>query len=216
MQTRTLSEFESKRLLGAYGVPTVAEAIAADEDAAAGVAAELGFPVALKLCAAGLAHKTERNLVRLGLADEAEVRAAAADLLGLRGPGESEAALLVQRMARGRRELIAGLVRDGQFGRCVMLGIGGIFAEVLGDVVFRLVPLTRCDALEMMDDLRASRVLAAFRGDPAVDRGALAEILLGLARLSEERRDVVSVDVNPLIVTGSSLVAVDALVEVEA
>ncbi|MEA2625743.1 MAG: hypothetical protein QOD06_1788 [Candidatus Binatota bacterium] len=216
MPTRTLSEFESKRLLGTYGVPTVEEALAVDEDAAAGVAAKIGFPVAVKLCAEGLAHKTERNLVRLGLADEPEVRAAAADLLALRGPGERDAVLLVQRMARGRRELIAGLVRDGQFGRCVMLGIGGIFAEVLGDVVFRLVPLSRRDALEMMDDLGASRVLAPFRGEPAVDRGAVAAVLLGLARLSEERRDVVSVDVNPLIVTGSSLVAVDALVEVEA
>ncbi|MGH7819204.1 MAG: acetate--CoA ligase family protein, partial [Candidatus Binatia bacterium] len=113
-----LSEFESKQLLRRYGVPTVEEALAHGGDEAVARAAELGYPVALKLCAPGLAHKTERNLVRLGLADGSDVRAAAADLLGRRRADESDAALLVQRMVSGRRELIIGLVRDRQFGPC--------------------------------------------------------------------------------------------------
>ena len=213
---RTLSEHDSKRLLASYGVPTVAEALAADADAAVARAREIGFPVAVKLCSAAIAHKTERNLVRLGLADEDAVRAAGADLLGRRGKGEEDAALLVQRMVSGRRELIAGLVRDRQFGPCVMLGLGGVLAEALEDVVFRVAPLERIDAFEMMDDLRTARVLGPFRGEPAVDRELLANVLCGLGKLGLERDDVASVDVNPLIVSGSSIVAVDALVELRS
>ncbi len=213
---RTLSEHDSKRLLASYGVPTVAEALAVDAEAAVARAREIGFPVAVKLCSAAIAHKTERNLVRLGLADEDAVRAAGADLLGRRGRGEEDAALLVQRMVSGRRELIAGLVRDRQFGPCVMLGLGGVLAEALEDVVFRVAPLERIDAFEMMDDLRTARVLGPFRGEPAVDRELLANVLCGLGKLGLERDDVASVDVNPLIVSGSSIVAVDALVELRA
>lgn len=210
---RILSEYESKRLLRGYGIPTVDERLATGPDDAASAARELGFPVALKLCAEGLAHKTERGLVRLGLADEVAVRESAAALLALRRPGEEKAGLLVQPMVSGRRELIVGMVRDRQFGPCVMLGLGGIFAEALRDVAFRLAPLTAGEAGEMAASLRTAGVLGAFRGDPPVDAAALAAALVGLGRLGVERPDVLSVDVNPLIVRGSSLVAVDAVVE---
>lgn len=210
---RTLSEHESKQLLAGYGVPCVAESLAAEPAAAVAAAGAIGFPVVLKLCAASIAHKTERNLVRLGLSDAAAVEAAARDLMACRQPGEEDAALLVQKMIRGRRELIAGLVRDRQFGPCVMLGLGGVLAEALGDVVFRAAPLSTVEALRMMDDLHTARLLGPFRGEPAVDKEALAAVLCGLGRLGMERADVVSVDVNPLIIDGSTVVAVDALVE---
>lgn len=212
---RTLSEYESKRLLAGYGVPVVDEELVHSTEAAVASARRLGFPVAVKLCAASIAHKTERDLVRLGLTDADAVAAAADDLLARRRAGEEDAALLVQRMVKGRRELIAGLVRDRQFGPCVMLGLGGVLAEALEDVVFRVAPLARVDALEMIGDLRTARVLGAFRGEPPVDREALAELLEGLGRLGLEREDVRSVDLNPLIVHGARLVAVDALVELE-
>jgi hypothetical protein len=173
----------------------------------------LGWPVAVKLCATGLAHKTERNGVRLGVADEAGVRAAAGDLLARRAEGEGDACLLVQRMVRGRRELILGLVRDRQFGPCVMLGLGGILAEAIRDVVFRAAPLSAIDALEMVEDLRAAHLLGPFRGEPAVDRDALAAALVALGRIGTERAEIVSIDVNPMVVEGKSPVAVDALVE---
>jgi acetate---CoA ligase (ADP-forming) subunit beta len=208
-----LSEFDSKRLLRSYGVPTVEERLADDADAAVRLAGELGHPVAVKLCSAGLAHKTERDLVRLDLNDDAAVGAAAADLLDRRQPHESDARLLVQRMVRGRRELILGLTRDRQFGPCVMLGLGGILAEAIRDVVFRVAPLAAIDALEMLEDLKASHLLGAFRGEPAVDRGALAASLVALGRIGIERSEIASIDVNPMIVCGSRLVAVDALVE---
>src|ERR1051326_5914626 len=107
-----LSEFDSKAFLRRYGVPTVDETLARDPDEAVRAARELGYPVAVKLCATGLAHKTERDLVRLGLATDAAVGAAARDLLARREPAERNASLLVQRMVSGRRELILGLTRD--------------------------------------------------------------------------------------------------------
>jgi acetyltransferase len=211
---RTLSEAASKQLLAGFGVRFPREQLARDPAAAARAAAELGFPVALKLCGDGIAHKTERDLVRLGLADAAAVRAAAAELLAKARPEDGPVSLLVAEMVRGRRELIAGLVRDPSFGPCVLLGLGGVLAEALRDAVFVAVPFSRAEALRLPGRLRAAHLLdQPFRGDPPVDREALADVLLALARVAQERPDVASVDLNPLIVQGGTPLAVDALVE---
>jgi acyl-CoA synthetase (NDP forming) len=118
-------------------------------------------------------------------------------------------------MVAGARELIAGYVRDDEFGPCVMLGIGGIFAEALGDVGFRLAPLDAMDADELIDDLANQALLGAVRGEPPVDRAALAGILLGLSAVGESDERIRSIDLNPLIVAGGVPVAVDALVETD-
>ena len=123
----TLSEHASKALVARYGVPVARDVLAADPGAAARAAEEIGFPVVLKLCGDAIAHKTERGLVRVGLADGPAVRAAAAELLALARPEDGAVELLVAELVRGRRELLAGLVRDPQFGLCVVLGLGGIF-----------------------------------------------------------------------------------------
>jgi len=210
---KTLSEHASKELLARYGVPCAREALADDAAGAAAAAARLGFPVVLKLCGDAIAHKTERDLVRLGLADAAAVQRAAEELLAKRRPEDGETRLLVAEMVRGRRELIAGFVRDPQFGPTVVLGLGGILTEALGDVVFGAAPLSRGDAKRMIRGLRTSHLLTKpFRGEPAVDEDALADLLVGLGRLGAERPDVKSVDVNPVIVAGAKPVAVDALV----
>jgi acetyl-CoA synthetase (ADP-forming) len=213
--TKTLSEFESKRRLAAAGIPVAEERLCPDAAGAAAAAAAIGFPVALKLCGSAIAHKTERGLVRLGLGDEVAVRAAAAELLAAARPEDGRVDLLVARMVSGKRELIAGCASDPTFGRCVMLGIGGIFAEVLADVVFRLVPLSRVDALEMLDELAHRAWLAPFRGEPAVDREALADVLVGLSTVAEEDPSLRSIDLNPLIIHDGRPVAVDALIELE-
>src|SRR5439155_1652257 len=208
-----LSEHDSKTLLARYGIPTNREILVADGPGAARAAEELGFPVVLKLCGDTIVHKTERDLVRLGLADAAEVRAAAGELLRLRRPEDSDVELLVAEQVRGRRELVAGMVRDPAFGPCVMLGLGGILAEGLGDVVFATAPLSTSEGRRMIAQLRTHRLfLEPFRGEPALDVEALGRILLGLARLALERADVLSVDVNPLVVRGALPIAVDALV----
>ena len=208
-----LSEFESKELLRSYGISTVDERLARNPDEAVRHANELGYPVAVKLCARGLAHKTERNLVRLGLARDDDVRAASVDVLGRREAHESDARLLVQRMIGGRRELILGLTRDRQFGPCVMLGLGGILAEAIRDVAFRVAPLTSIDATEMIEDLKAAPLLGAFRGEPEIDREALALALVALGAIGLEHPEITSIDVNPVIVAGRRPVAVDAAIE---
>jgi acetyl-CoA synthetase (ADP-forming) len=213
--TRTLSEADSKALLAAHGVPVPDERVVATAPAAAAAAEAIGFPVVAKLCGDTIAHKTERGLVRLGLQDASSVEAAAQSLLDAARPDDGDVAVLVAPMVRGNRELIAGLVRDPQFGPAVMLGVGGILAEAVADVAFRLVPVSRLDAHELIDDLATQRLLGEFRGEPAVDREALADVLCGLSKLAEQRPDVVSVDLNPLIVSGGASVPVDALVEVQ-
>ncbi|MEX2256069.1 MAG: acetate--CoA ligase family protein [Acidimicrobiia bacterium] len=212
--TRTLSEPESKSLLASYGVPCVTERVVADADAAVAAARELGFPVVAKLAGDGIAHKTERGLVRLGLSTPEEVAAAAGELLAAARPDDGEVAVLVAPMVQGIRELIVGVHRDPQFGPCVMVGIGGVLAEALADVAFRLAPIEPADAEEMLDDLAAQALLGPVRGEAPVDRAAVAAVLLALSRLAGERDDVVSVDVNPLLVdTEGTPIAVDALVE---
>jgi acetyl-CoA synthetase (ADP-forming) len=212
--TTTLSETDSKALLASYGVPVAEERLAPDAEAAAGAAVEIGFPVVAKLNGDGIAHKTERGLVRLGLADADAVRRAAAELLELARPDDGPVQVLVAPMIRGSRELIAGLADDPQFGMTVMLGVGGVLAEAIGDVALRMVPITEVDAADMIDDLDTQALLGEFRGEPAIDRAALAAVLLGLSRAAEADPRIRSADLNPLIVADGRPIAVDALVEV--
>ena len=211
----TLSEAASKDLLAGFGVPFAAERRAADAAGAVAAAEELGFPVVVKLSGDGIAHKTERGLVVLGLGDGPAVAAAADGLLAQVRPEDGSVELLVAEQVTGSRELIVGLVRDPQFGACVAVGLGGILTEALRDVVFAATPLGRAEAECLVDGLAAAHVLTeSFRGEPALERSALAEILLALSRLAEERPDVASVDLNPLILRQGCPVAVDALVEI--
>ena len=190
---KTLSEFESKQLLAGYGVPVPEERLAETPE--------------------NIAHKTERNLVRLGLDSETAVRAAAVELLAAARPEDGDVQALVAPMISGRRELIAGVIVDPQFGPCVMLGLGGIFAEALEDVAFAVAPLDDIDAQELISALENQKLLGAFRGEPAVDRSSLAKQLLGLSAIAEQRPDVLSIDLNPLIICDGQPVIVDALVE---
>ena len=207
----TLSEYESKKLLGAYNIPVTQEILAENKDAALEAAKKLGFPVVLKACSPTLTHKTEKKLIALKLRDDNEV-AEAYDAVMERAKGESLDGILVQEMVSGSRELVVGLTRDEQFGPCAMLGLGGIFVEVLKQVTFRIAPLEERDALEMMDELPGNKILDAFRGEPPVDRAALAKILIAVGTIGLEHEGVKEIDINPLIIAGDKPVAVDALV----
>ena len=212
----TLSEAESRRLVAAHGVAVssfvtgetstaVLNALVADES--------VTYPVVAKLCGRQIAHKSERGLVRLGINDQAALQTACDDLLAAARPSDGEVELLVSSMAAGHRELIAGLHNDPQFGLTVMLGIGGVLAEAIGDVVFRLAPISEIDAREMIDDLSAQVLLGEFRGEPAADRQGLINVLLALAAVGAAHPEVASIDLNPLILVEGRPVAVDALVE---
>ena len=218
---RALSERESLALLAAAGIPVVAARAAADADAAVAAAAAIGGSVALKLDAEGLAHKSDVGAVRLNLAGDAAVREAADDLLalGTRLAAEGSATvhgLLVEPMAPPGLELIAGISRDPQFGPIVLVGIGGVLAEVLDDVSLRLAPVSASEALAMLAELRGSRLLDMTRGRPAIDREAVASILVALGALAIARPDIRAIDLNPVIAGPDGAIAVDALVVLEA
>jgi succinyl-CoA synthetase beta subunit len=211
--TRTLSEADSKALLAEFGVPFADERLVTSPDEARGAVAELGAPVVAKLCGEHIAHKTERGLVRLGLADADAAAAATADLLAAARPEDGATGVLIAPMLSGTRELIAGIATDPQFGRTVLLGLGGVLAEAIADVTVRLVPITKVDAEEMIEDLRSQALLGEFRGEPALDRTTVVDVLLGLSAAAESTPGLVSADLNPLIVHEGRAVAVDALVE---
>src|SRR4051794_35089200 len=137
----TLSEADSKELLAERGVPVLPERVVASADEAVAAANELGMPVVAKLCGAAIAHKTERGLVRLNLNDDAAVHTAATELLASATADDGDVGVLLAPMVKGNREFIAGLADDPQFGKTVMLGVGGVLAEAVADVVFRLVPI---------------------------------------------------------------------------
>lgn len=208
---RALSEGDSKLLLAAFGVPVSPGIVAKSADEAVSAARSLGYPVALKGHGEGLAHKTELGLVKLNVADEEELTRISEALFS--GAPKEMDGLLVAPMLKGRREFVAGLFRDPVFGPVVMFGLGGVFAEALNDVVFRIAPVTRPEALSMLDEVRSTKLLGPFRGEAAADREALAACLVGLSRLGAERPDVLEVDINPLLVgPDGSACAVDALV----
>jgi acetyl-CoA synthetase (ADP-forming) len=210
----TLSEATSKRVLAEAGVPVLDERVVSTASEAGDAADELGYPVVAKLCGDAIAHKTERGLVRLRLGSREAVTDAAEALLAAARPEDGEVGVLVAPMVSGNRELIAGLHRDPQFGMTVMLGVGGILAEAVKDVTFRLVPIERIDAEEMIDDLSMQALLGPFRGEAPVDRAQLVCVLLGLSAAAASDPSIVSADVNPLIVAADgSVTAVDALVE---
>ena len=213
---RTLSEADSKQLLRQHGVPVLDEHVVASAAAAVDAANAIGYPTVAKLLGDAITHKTERGLVRLNLPDAEAVRVAAAELLAAATPEDGAVAVLVAPMVKGNRELIAGLSDDPQFGMTVMLGVGGVFAEAIADVSFRLVPITRVDAEDMVDDLATQPLLGAFRGEPAVDRDALVDVLVGLSDAAESNPGLLSADVNPLVVVDGRPVAVDALVELRS
>ncbi len=212
-QSHTLSEASSKAFLAPFGIPFLAEQIVATPEEAAAAAAAMGFPVVLKANGEGIADKTERGLVRLALADADAVTRAADELMTATAGDEGEVSLLVAPMVSAHREFLAGLARDPQFGMTVVMGAGGVLAEAVGDVTVRLVPIEAVDADEMLEDLTIGALLGPWRGEPAVDRAALADVLLGLSRAASEHLELVSVDLNPILIQEGRPVAVDALVE---
>ncbi len=209
---RALDEVASLARLAAAGVPVLTPARVADPEAAVDAARALGYPIVLKLDATGLAHKSDVGGVRTALADDSAVRDAAAGLLDLPlPPGAARRGLLVSRQLDGI-ELILGGRRDPSFGPLVLVGIGGILAEVLDDVSIRLAPVGRAEAETMLDELRGEAVLAGVRGRPGIDRDAVLDAIVALGRLLVDDPTVIEVDANPVISGPSGTAAVDALV----
>lgn len=207
---KTLSEYQSKKILASYEIPTVKEELATSKEEAVTIAKEIGFPVVLKGCAPEITHKTELDLIKLNIRDEEEVTSAYEWIqtkvdTGLEG-------ILVQKMIKATRELVIGLIRDPQFGPCVMFGLGGIMTEILKDVSFRVAPLEPRDAREMIREIKAHKILDDFRGEGPVDLDLLCNCLISVGKIGLDYEQVKEIDINPLLVTEGKPVAVDALV----
>ncbi len=206
---RSLSEYEAKRVLAFYDIPVVSEILVEAPGDLASAVARIGYPVVMKGCAPDIGHKTGKNLIYMDIRNKAEAEEAFAEIRSaLKGAG---AAVLVQKMIAGRRELVLGMTRDPQFGPCVMFGLGGIFAEILEDIAFRKAPLDKPEALRMMQEIRGRGILGPVRGMEAADTNRLAEILLQLGQIGLDMAEVAEIDLNPVILAGSQPVAVDAL-----
>lgn len=202
-------------VLAGYGIPTAPLHFAASGDEAAAVASRLGYPIALKAVAPELSHKSDVGGVALDLGDAAAVRRAYGELraaVATQLPQTDLAGMVVQRMVPGGHELILGAKQDPHFGPVVMCGLGGIFTEVLADVAFRLAPLSREEAEELIWELKGVRILQGLRGQPPADVAALATALQRLGQLIADQDDIAEIDVNPIKVLpqGQGVIAVDA------
>jgi len=207
-----LDEHLSKEFLRNCGIPTVAERIVTDEKQVEAAAAAIGYPVVMKGLLPGSVHKTEMGLVRLEIPDgPVALRTFAALMERMEGRGQ----VLIQRQFPGKVELILGLVRDPQFGPCVMFGLGGVTAELFGDAVFAVTPLTRRDALGLIGRIHGQKMLDGFRGAPPVDREEIVRILVALGEIGFAFPRIREIDINPLICGEEESMAVDATIILE-
>jgi acyl-CoA synthetase (NDP forming) len=214
-----VAEYAAKQVLAEYGIPVTQERLATTKDEALAAARAIGYPVALKVQSPDIPHKTEAKAVKLGVADDAALAAAYDEILANAKKHDANARIegvLVQEMVTGGIEAILGVTNDPLFGPAVMFGLGGIFAEVLKDVAFRLAPVTKSAALDMIRENRGYPVLAGARGAAAADVEALADAIVRLSALAVDlQNEVAELDVNPLVVfpQGRGVKAVDALIK---
>lgn len=212
MARTTLSEYESKKVLQKAGIEIPEEYFVKNKDELIEASRKLGYPLVMKGCGKGLAHKTERGLVKVGIKDEFTLMKEFETMVKVHHDIEG---VIVQRFIPGRREFIAGVLRDPQFGPCVMFGLGGIFTEAIRDVTFRLAPVESVDVEDMFDELKGKALLEEFRGEPPVNREKLIDTIIKLSRLPLEEKNVVEVDINPIIPYHDDIYIVDALVVLE-
>ena len=213
----TLSEFESKAVLRSFSIPVTRELLVREEEDAAKTAADLKYPLAVKIVSRDIAHKTEAGGVRLGISNAAELTAAASEVIANARAYKKDARIdgvLVSEMAKGIEALI-GVVNDEAFGPTVVLGLGGVLSEVLKDVTFRIAPFGIETARDMIAELRGAKLFDGYRGSPATDKEALAQVLVDVSRMAAALGPrLKEMDINPLFVRpkGEGVVAADALV----
>lgn len=207
----TLTEYESKQVLAAYNLPVTREELVSSPEDLLKAADQIGYPLVIKGCSAEMAHKTEKGLIRVDVRNDKEATTAFREISTAMN-GASGGAVLVQQMVKGQRELVMGLTRDAQFGPCVMFGLGGIFTEILKDTAFRVAPLGKQDALDMMGEIKACKILEEIRGMAAADKDMLAEMLITIGKIGIENDIIKEIDINPVIISGGQPVAVDALI----
>ena len=217
-RTSDIAEYQAKQVLAEYGISVTQEELATTREQALMMAKKIGYPVAIKVQSPDISHKTEAKAVKLGLASDAELAAAYDEVLANARAYNAKAQIegvLVQEMLRGGTEAILGISNDPLFGPAVMFGLGGIFAEIMKDVSFRLAPVTLSMAREMIAEIKGYPLLTGARGRPHADIDALAEAIVKLSALAVDLKDhVAELDINPLFVMerGKGVKAADALI----
>ncbi len=205
----SMSEFASKKLLHEYGLSITNEFVVKNADEAVEAAESLRYPVVAKLSGSKIQHKTELNGVRLGLQNSEELEHAITDLETI---GADINEFLISEQIEGKREFIAGYHIDDAFGPVLMFGLGGVFTEVLSDVNFRIIPCERSDLESMINEIKASSLLGSFRGEGEISIHHMIDALASIAECVLANPEIVSIDVNPIIISNSKPIAVDALV----
>jgi acetyl coenzyme A synthetase (ADP forming)-like protein len=213
-----LSPGDARAICEAYGVPMPGDGVATSVEDAVGLAAQFGYPVALKIASPDIVHKTDAGGVLVNLADAEAVRAGYAQILASARAYDAAARLegvQVQKMVPAGLEVIVGAVTDRSFGKLVAFGIGGVMVEVLSDITFRLAPASREQAHSMLASIKAAKLLEGVRGAPPVDRDALAGVIEAVSRIVAENPEISELDLNPVIASPGGAVAVDARIALD-
>jgi acetyl-CoA synthetase (ADP-forming) len=210
-----LFEHEAKMLCGLYGIPITKLEVVKTEDAAVEAAKRIGYPIVLKIVSPQVLHKSDAGGVIVSINDEKGIREGYQRIISnirMNVPTAVIDGILVQEMAPRGTEIIIGSTVDPTFGPTIMFGLGGIFVEILKDVSFRLAPITKDDAWEMLDEIKAKKILDGARGMPKADKDTIVDILLAVSRMLTECPEIKELDMNPVLVYEKGARAVDARV----
>jgi acetyl-CoA synthetase (ADP-forming) len=215
---KNLLETEARAVCLDYGIPIARYELATNKDEAVCYAQKIGFPIVLKIVSPDIIHKSEVGGVRVNLKDEEEVQGAYGDIISSVKKHADKAriiGMLIQEMAPPSTEVIVGSTKDPQFGPTIMFGLGGILVEILKDITFRIAPITREEAQEMITEIKAYPILQGYRGAPPSDTNAIVDILLATSRLVTEQEEIKELDLNPIIVYQKGAKTVDARIILE-
>jgi acetyltransferase len=210
----TMGDAEARAVQAAYGIPYPKSILARTADEAAAAADEIGYPVVMKITSPDILHKTDIGGVKLNLQTPEQVRDTF-DLMIYRAQRYEPAAeiwgCLVQKQVKGGKEVLLGMNRDPQFGPLLVFGLGGIYVEALRDVTFRVAPVDRREATEMLSEIRAYPLLRGVRGEPPSDMDAIVDVILRLSQLVTDFPEIVELDINPLMVyeQGKGVLGID-------
>lgn len=209
----TLTEIESKQVLSEAGINCLDTRLARDKAEAVSLSEEIGFPVVLKVSSVDITHKSDAGGVKVNLGDRNEVEKAFDEIMESvkdKFPHAQVEGVSVQAMAKPGIEIIMGMTRDPQFGPVLMFGLGGVFVEVLKDVTFRIVPLEKKDASEMIREIKGFKLLEGYRGQDPADIGSLEEMLLRLSAFVDGKEEIKEIDMNPVFAYNSEALVADA------
>ena len=214
-----LTEIEAKQILSQAGINCTDTRLATSKEAAVAMSEEMGYPMVLKISSVDITHKSDAGGVKVNLQDKAAVEKAYDDIMAsctAKHPDANIEGVAVQGMAKPGTEVIIGMTKDPSFGPVLMFGLGGIFVEVLKDVAFRIVPLDKNDASEMIKEIKGKKLLEGYRGEDPADIPYLEDMLLKLSQLVDKTEGIAEIDMNPVFAYKQGAVVVDARIILEA